>query len=260
MSTQPLSPPKRPITKVFKDLVIWWAYFFRAWLRKFIGKDKCSPPVRTIWHGSLRRVTPVSTQYGVERGLPIDRYYVESYLEEESDSVFGRVLESGSSSYSQRFGKGKVEQYDVINLKEGSPHTTFRADLANAPQIPSDIFDCVILAQTFQFIYDTKAALETVHRILKPGGTLLATFSGLSQTSDAEWREYWYWNFTSLSARTLFSETFGEENIELKTYGNVLSATSFMYGLCTKELREDELDFHDPNYEVTIAVKATKPR
>lgn len=32
--------------------------------------------------GSLRRVTPISrTQFGFDRGQPVDRYFVENFLE-----------------------------------------------------------------------------------------------------------------------------------------------------------------------------------
>ncbi len=46
--------------------------------------------------------------------------------------------------------------------------------------------------------------------------------------------------------------------VVVHTYGNVLSATAFLHGLVQEELTRDELEYHDPNYEVTIGVKATK--
>ena len=44
-----------------------------------------------------------------------------------------------------------------------------------------DAFDCIIFTQTLHFIYDVRLAIQTLHRILKPGGVLLATFPGISQ-------------------------------------------------------------------------------
>ena len=61
-------------------------------------------------------------------------------------------------------------EVDVLNLREGIPGTTIVGDLADASQIPSDCFDCVIVPQTLQFIYDVHSAVRTLHRILKPGG------------------------------------------------------------------------------------------
>ena len=44
----------------------------------------------------------------------------------------------------------------------------------------------------------------------------------------------------------------------MQPYGNVLTATAFLYGLVQEELTRQELEFHDPDYEVVIGVKATK--
>ena len=38
------------------------------------------PPVGEVRFGSLRMVTPISTNWGLDRGLPIDRYYIERAL------------------------------------------------------------------------------------------------------------------------------------------------------------------------------------
>jgi hypothetical protein len=46
--------------------------------------------------------------------------------------------------------------------------------------------------------------------------------------------------------------------VELEGHGNVLTATAFLYGLAADELAADELDFDDPAYDVTIAVRAIK--
>ena len=110
-------------------------------------------------------------------------------------------------------------------------------------------------------IYDVPAAIATIHRILKPGGVVLATAPGITQVNrqDAEtWGDYWCWNFTSLSLRRRFSEQFDAENIQVETHGNVLAAASFLFGLGRVELTTRELDHHDPDYEVIITVRARK--
>ena len=72
--------------------------------------------------------------------------------------------------------------------------------------------------------------------------------------------DHWgdYWRFTTLSARLLLEETFGKENVSVEAHGNVLTAIAFLHGLATKELKKEEFDYHDPDYEVTIAVRAVK--
>ena len=107
--------------------------------------------------------------------------------------------------------------------KEGNPQATIVGDLDDAPHIPSDTFDCAIVTQTLQFVYDVRAALATLHRILAPGGVLLATVPGLTKISPPEDEEYGeWWHYTARSARRLAEEAFGEGNVETEAYGNVL--------------------------------------
>ncbi|MEI6381864.1 MAG: methyltransferase domain-containing protein, partial [Cyanobacteriota bacterium ELA615] len=124
--------------------------------------------------------------------------------------------------------------------------------------ISDNTFDCLILTETLQLIYEIRQALQTTYRILKPGGVVLATVPGISQISDIDWGDSWYWNYTSLSMERLFAEVFLPENLQVEAYGNVLSATSFLQGLAMQELNQDELDYLDPNYELKITIRAQK--
>ena len=110
------------------------------------------PPIGRVQFGDLRRLKPISREWGFDRGLPIDRYYVEEFLARHCGEIRGRVLEVGDDAYTGKFGSDQVTSVDILNLNEDSPGTTIVADLANAPQIPSDRFDCIILTQTLQFI------------------------------------------------------------------------------------------------------------
>lgn len=224
-------------------------------------KQEDTPPTSqsSINFGHFRRVTPVSRSFGYDRGIPIDRHYIESFLTEYAADIHGRVLEIGDDSYTRQFGENRVAIRDVLHVKEGNPIATFVGDLTKADHIPSDTFDCFICTQTLHLIYDVPAALKTIYRILKPGGVLLATFPGISQRSDDQWAEDWYWSFTTHSTKRLFSELFPASNLTIKAYGNVLTTTAFLQGLALHELTHDELDYHDSRYEQLISVKAKKP-
>ena len=231
----------------------------RRWLwAQWRGQQYC-PPVGRVRFGSLRRLTPISRAFGFDRGLPIDRYYVECFLSRYADDIRGRVLEIGDDSYTRTFGGNRVTTRDVLHVVEGNPQATIVADLTCADHIPSDTFDCMILTQTLHLIYDVRAALKTLYRVLKPGGVVLATFPGISQISHDEWGAYWCWGFTRLSARRLFEETFPAANVRVEAHGNVLVAMAFLHGLATEELRREELDHADADYEVLITVRAVKP-
>ncbi len=232
----------------------------RHWLwAKWKGIDYTAP-VGWVRFGSLRRVTPLSRKFGYDRGLPVDRYYIEGFLSAHASDVCGRVLEIADNTYTCRFGSERVTQSDVLHLEAGNPNGTIVGDLTCADHIPSDSFDCVILTQTLQFIYDVPAALRTVQRILKPGGVVLATVPGISPISRYD-MERWghFWAFTTQSARRLFEEVFPVTHIRVEAYGNVLAASAFLYGIAYEELQQKELDSCDPDYEVIIAVRAVKP-
>jgi SAM-dependent methyltransferase len=126
-------------------------------------------------------------------------------------------------------------------------------------RLPASRFDCVLLIQTLQFIFDVPATLRTLYRIVKPGGVVLATFPGISPLSRDEWRESWYWGFTKFSAERLFGEVFPRSQVSVQTSGNVLATTALLYGLAAAELTQHELAYVDDNYETLIAVRAVKP-
>ena len=229
------------------------------WQQRWLRALRQRPPVGRVSFGSLDRVTPISRHFGIDRGCPIDRYYIENFLVQQATDIRGRVLEVGDDSYTRRYGGSRVTKSDVLNVVEGNQKTTIVADLTRADHIPSDAFDCIIFTQTLQLIYDVRAAVRTLHRILKPGGVLLATFPGISQIAQDQWGEHWYWAFTTQSARRLFEETFPAPNVEIEAHGNVLAAVSFLHGLAVEELNKKELDRHESAYEILITLRAVKP-
>lgn len=213
--------------------------------------------IRPAWLGTLRRTTPLSDRWGWDRGTPIDRYYMEHFLEEHRRDIRGHVLEVEDNAYTNRFGTG-VERSDVLDINPANPHATLIADLSSADAIPADTFDCVILTQTLQYIYQTPAAIKQVYRSLRPGGVLLATVPGICRM-DPDFPGKDYWRFTLDSCTALFGEVFGKEHITLRSYGNVLTAISCLAGIAYEELSSRELESLDPNYPVLIAVRAVKP-
>jgi len=206
----------------------------------------------------LRRLSPLSRNWGYDRGLPVDRYFIERFLAQHAGDVHGRVLEVGDATYTHRYGAERVTRSDVLNDTD-RPGTTIVADLQSAPHIADDSFDCVILTQTLQLVYEPGAALQTVHRILRSQGVLLATMPGISPIMDSPWTDQWCWSFTRVSLRRLMIQRFAPDSFRVEGHGNVLTATAFLYGLAAEELTTAELDFDDPAYDVTIAVRATKP-
>ncbi|SRR5260221_9037179 len=220
------------------------------------------PRAGSVRFGDLRRVTPISPIFGLDRGLPIDRYYIEKFLQTNAADIRGRALELGDPFYIQKFGGGRVSQIDVLHVNADNPQATIVADLTQADHIPSDIFDCIIFTQSLQMIYDMRAALRTLHRILKPGGVLLLTSAGIAKIGRRLGRDGWgeYFHLTTQGTESLLAETFPGAALEVGSYGNVLAGVAFLHGLATDELSEKELDHVDPDIEMLVTARAMKAR
>jgi SAM-dependent methyltransferase len=210
--------------------------------------------LRKRGHG-LPGLEPVSRRFGFERGKPVDRWYIERFLNAHRADVRGAVLEVAESTYTQWYGDGEVTRSDVLH-REGNDDSTLVGDLTTGEGLPQHAYDCFICTQTLPFIYDVHAAVRGMANVLKPGGVLLATVPGMSQVSRDDKRDWGdWWRFTSQGTQRLFEEAF--EHVETEAHGNVLSAAAFLYAYAAEELAEAELEHRDPDYELLITVRAT---
>jgi SAM-dependent methyltransferase len=206
--------------------------------------------------GTIRRTTPLSDHWGRDRGTPVDRYYIEHFLSGARNVIRGRVLEVMNADYTYRFGMA-VGRSDVLDIDPTNPSATIVADLANADDVPSETFDCFILTQTLQYIYDIRSAVEHAHRILRPGGTLLCTVPTVSRIARRE-LDSEYWRLTPAACARLFGDVFAGGVVDVRARGNVLSAVAFLVGMAREELSSRELDRDDPFFPVIVTVQARK--
>jgi hypothetical protein len=116
----------------------------------------------------------------------------------------------------------------------------------------------VILTQTLQFIYDTRAAVRTLRRILAPGGVVLATVPWITQIQDEEWRDSWNWSMTDSASRHLFEAQFAPANVEVRTYGNLSTAIAFLVGMTAEEVPAAAFEEQDRDFPVIIAIRARR--
>jgi SAM-dependent methyltransferase len=217
------------------------------------------PPVGTVELGDLARTEPVSRSWGGDRGTPVDRYYIESFLRSWQADIRGRVLEIGDNEYTLRFGGGRVTASEVLDAAQGNPKATYVDDLTTGITLPDGAFDCIVCTQTLQVIPDVHAAMMTLHRILRPGGVLLATVPRISPMyRDAQGRWQDFWGFTDRSAAWLAERVFEGGEVRVETRGNVLSATAFLQGLAAEELAPEQLELVDPDYQVSVGLRAVR--
>ncbi len=208
------------------------------------------------WH-DLRRLEPIDRRFGMSRGTPVDRYYIERFLAAHRASVHGAVLEVGDARYTSMYGGNRVTRSAVLHADDENPKAEIVGDLSRGLSGHEGSFDCVILTQVLPFLFDVRAAALTTRTLCRAGGTALVTLPGVSQISRYD-MERWgdYWRFTPLSAQRVFADSFGADNVEVVAYGNVLTSVALLHGIAAEELTEEELSSFDADYPVTIGVVA----
>jgi SAM-dependent methyltransferase len=208
---------------------------------------------RPAFLGTIRRTSPLSRRWGYDRGKPVDRYYIEDFVRRHREDIQGRVLEVRESLYTDRYGTN-VSERAVLDIDPQNARATIVGDLAAPGSIAADGFDCFVLTQTLHLIPDARAAIEQAHRILRPGGVLLATLPSLSRVVAGPD----FWRFTPAACRHLFEPVFGADRVEVQGHGNVLVAIAFLAGMAADELKQRELELIDPEFPVVVTVRAVK--
>lgn len=205
-------------------------------------------------------VNPVGKLFGHDRGKSICRYYIEKFLRKYSTDIWGNVLEIGENFYINKYGDKNVKPHILYYGKENSEYSEngiIYGDLETDTNIPSSYFDCMILTQVLDFIYDVNSTVRTIKKSLKKGGVALLTVSGISPISRSDMDRYGhYWNFTIKSLEKLFMDPSFE--VRVVNYGNCKSACAFLQGMAAEDLLQDELDMVDDDFQVVIAARVER--
>ncbi len=202
--------------------------------------------------------TPVSNWHGFDRGTPIDRFYIDSFLTIYRSDIRGRCLEFLNANYCTRLAPPDAK-IDVIDIDRANPNANIYDDLRNAKSIEANTYDFILLTQVLQFIDDLDSAISECKRILKPGGVALVTLPSLSRIDPISGGTGDFWRFTVASAKYLFSRHFPAECIQVRSEGNIYGAMSFLAGFSVEDVSLRKLAVADPNFPTLITVRVVKP-
>lgn len=176
----------------------------------------------------------------------------------------GAVLEFQDPDYATLIGRchepdSPITSVEVLDLGD-NPRATVRADITTeAPELATASFDTVICTQVLHIVFDIRAAIATLARVLRPGGVLYVSVPGISQYHAIHKPlEPEYWRFTAASMRRLLAERFRPEDIDVEAYGNLLASVAYLNGLAAEEFRAAKLDRRDPGFEMLIAARAVR--
>jgi hypothetical protein len=200
-------------------------------------------------------VTPFSSEYGFERGTPIDRYYLHRFLHENGHLITGVVLEIQAPMYTRQYGQ-RVITSETLDI-DGQHRPTYQCDLAQSlPVVPSGRFDCFLLPNTLGCLRDLDGCLTHALRVVRPGGVILASMAGFVPLTDGESD---YWHMSAAGCREIAARVWPDCEVTVTQHGNVLAAIAALHGLAAEELLPHELDVNDPRYPVLVTVRCVKP-
>ena len=204
--------------------------------------------------GNLRRTTPFSSNFGFERGTPLDRYYLHRFLDQNRKLITGRVLEVQNNGYTRRFGVNVTEGHSFDIIPNFSP--TYLCDFARCGDIiPDASYDCLLLPNTLSVFKDIEPSLVHAWRVIRPGGAIVATAAGIVPlTGDAPD----YWRFSPAGWHEKLAVAWPPDTFEVEGHGNVLAAIAAQLGLAHEELSPEELDVHDPCFPVLTTIVGRK--
>jgi SAM-dependent methyltransferase len=201
---------------------------------------------------------PISNMVGQDRGLPVDRLFIEAFLNHHKKLITGDVLDIKDREYTDQFGQG-VTSCQVLDYNRENKDATIYDDIRSLSTIKDASFDCFIITQVLQYIDDLHASAKAIHRVLRPGGTALITVPSLGKLDGTEDNvEGSFWRFTADSCRYLFAPHF--RDLEIVPWGNVRLAMAFLTGLSAQDMTTHELRHFDARFTTGVLIRATKDR
>lgn len=193
---------------------------------------------------------PLSSDFGLDRGVPVDRFYIEHFLSSHAALIRGATLEVSENRYTKKFGGDRVSKALTLHVKNNADVI---GNLVTGEGLSDIHVDCFIMTQTLPFIYESGKALKNAISLLNPGGFLLLTVPGITPISRfdmANWGQYW--SFTDRSLRRLIEEIKDAKIVDLRTYGNVKTSMAFLLGAAQHELKPGDFEVFDPAYQLVI--------
>ena len=200
--------------------------------------------------GDLRRIEPVS-EWGFGRGTPIDRWYIEHFIDDNAHLVRGHALEVKEDLYASRFGASSV---DILDIDESNTAATVVGDLCDDSTLPPNAYDIAVVTQTLQLVPRPADAIGHLVNALRPGGSLLLTVPCLSRLAGS-W-DRWRWTPRGMSD-VLMEVAPPDATVECIGLGNGLAARAFLFGLAVTDLDDGILAVSDEDYPMLVAARVT---
>lgn len=205
----------------------------------------------------FRRTRPLSPFSGAERGLRIDRWYIERFLADHAEDIRGNVLVSADAADAVRLDGERVERCEVIDIDPADRGSSPLGAMRRAPHIPAGGCDCAILTHGLQLLRDPASAIAQCARMLSPGGVLLASVPAAA-CIEHHGEHADRWRFSRQGFAELLRAGFGAASIDVRSHGSADAIAAFLVGLCAEELGAERLEHEDPDMPLLITARVVK--
>jgi SAM-dependent methyltransferase len=211
-----------------------------------------SPEIGMVNWGDLKKSVPVCQAFGMSRGTPIDRYYLNQFIEAIRGEIKGNILEIGGTPKDQDFYQIKSDDsYQILNLEAG-PGIDIVGDVHNPSIIEPNSIDSIIIFNVLEHCYAPWIAVQNIYQWLKTGGKCFAMVPNAVRVHRTPVD---YWRPLPDGMKWLFKD-FSEQ--QLYIYGNPITVTASHQGIATEELSPEELNTFHPDYPVATCIVAEK--
>lgn len=214
----------------------------------------------------IRRLpdVPVERGQGALIGKSIKRFYTEDYISKNRYDIRGVVGEMEDRRYTKMFGsENLIEKSYIIEYHANFPEEEkfgLGIDLSTGEGVVCEKFDCLICTHTLSYVLNLENAIDNLLKMIKPGGNLLITVSGMLHSPSAQELEDYKLLYGILPAviRKILARYCDEIEYSLETYGNLKCAVATLYGVSSDAFTREELLIVDEDYPLLVGVKIRK--
>jgi SAM-dependent methyltransferase len=224
---------------------------FGSLAEKLAADNVLTVPVGHIDFGDLKRKLPFCSQFGHFRGNPIDRYYLDRFIDEIRSEVKGVTLEIGGSRSNRELYRFKnTTSYLAMDLS--GPDLDIAGDAHDPNVVEKESMDTILLFNVLEHCERPWVVADNIYQWLKPQGQVFCMVPTAQRVHRVPQD---YWRILPDALNSIFSRF---PRRKLYVYGNPLTTIAANYGIAAEELTREELDCHHENYPVANCIHAQK--
>src|SRR5262249_42145279 len=140
---------------------------FIAVVKQLFTDGLLTAPVGVINFGDFNRRSPFCPHFGSSRGTPIDRYYLNKFIEELRNDVVGDTLEIGGVAHNQQlYGFTRAKTYQTLDVKR-KVGVSIVGDVHNPDLLKSNSFDSIIVFNVLEHCEKPWTVIDNMYNWLK---------------------------------------------------------------------------------------------